>query len=500
MDDRLNILIIEDKPSDVELEMQILERSGIKAEHRVVEDEESFLSAVEKDMPDIIISDYVLPSFDGIRALELVRERGIQCPFIIVTGSVGEEVAVQCLKAGAWDYVLKDHLVRLPSAVRSGIEKRKRDLEREEERKNNIKQLEYVKELQAAVVSIAKHSAVSSGDLTAFAPFLTETAGNALNVSRVGLWVLEPGGEQIRCVDLYQKDIGRHSEGDVLYLENYPAYFEALKVGRVIESEDVYNDPRTLEFKQTYLEPFGIRSLLDAVVRVSGEAAGVLCLEQTGTSRRWLMDEVLFAGEVADQVAQAFMNRQKKQREEEIRLKEEYYRNIFDDITDSLFVFDLDGRLVDVNRTACAVYGYRKEDLIGRKPLDLKPEGSGFGYDRVVEKIRATGKYSGEGIDVRKDGRRIHTEVRGVKLRYHDVERVLVVVRDVSERVLADRELKKAFSELKMFKDLTVGRENRMVELKKEVNGLARELGREPVYDVSFRDLRHSGEYGEEGV
>ncbi|MBD3295745.1 MAG: response regulator, partial [Candidatus Omnitrophica bacterium] len=106
MDDKLNVLIIEDKPSDVQLELEMLARNGIEFEHRVVEDEQAFLDAVERDMPDIIISDYVLPSFDGIRALELVRECGIVCPFIIVTGSVGEEVAVQCLKAGAWDYVL----------------------------------------------------------------------------------------------------------------------------------------------------------------------------------------------------------------------------------------------------------------------------------------------------------------------------------------------------------------------------------------------------------
>src|SRR5580658_130060 len=120
----LHVLIAEDNLDDAKLVVRELRRAGFEPEWHRVEDEEGFLAGLDRS-PDLILSDYSMPEFDGLRALELVRQRGLSIPFIIVSGTIGEEMAVAAMKKGASDYLLKDRLARLGSAVRHVLEQRK---------------------------------------------------------------------------------------------------------------------------------------------------------------------------------------------------------------------------------------------------------------------------------------------------------------------------------------------------------------------------------------
>src|SRR5262245_2135107 len=113
----VRVLMVEDVATDAELEIRELKRAGMRVEHRLVDREDAFLSALEQFMPDIIISDFSMPHFDGMAALALARENAPNVPFIFVSGTIGEEYAIRALKNGATDYVLKTNLVRLPAAV-----------------------------------------------------------------------------------------------------------------------------------------------------------------------------------------------------------------------------------------------------------------------------------------------------------------------------------------------------------------------------------------------
>ena len=123
MADPTRVLIVEDVPSDAELVERELRRSGLVFESRVVEDEEAFLGALAGFGPDVVLSDYSLPRFSGLDALRLLLERQPHLPLVMVTGSINEETAVECIKSGAADYVIKEHLGRLGTAVRSAIER-----------------------------------------------------------------------------------------------------------------------------------------------------------------------------------------------------------------------------------------------------------------------------------------------------------------------------------------------------------------------------------------
>src|SRR5260221_5579133 len=123
----LNILIVEDSPTDAELALAELHRAGFDPKWKRVETEADFLAEIKKS-PDIILSDYVMPEFSGLRAAELLRATGLDIPFILISGAVGEEAAVAAMQLGATDYLLKDRLVRLGSAVERALEeKRLRD-------------------------------------------------------------------------------------------------------------------------------------------------------------------------------------------------------------------------------------------------------------------------------------------------------------------------------------------------------------------------------------
>jgi diguanylate cyclase (GGDEF)-like protein/PAS domain S-box-containing protein len=113
----IRVLLTEDVASDAELEVRELRRAGLRVTHRVVETEESFVSALRDFAPDIILSDFSMPGFDGMSALAIARETTPDIPFIFVSGTIGEEYAIRALKSGATDYVLKTNLVRLPAAV-----------------------------------------------------------------------------------------------------------------------------------------------------------------------------------------------------------------------------------------------------------------------------------------------------------------------------------------------------------------------------------------------
>lgn len=116
----LNALIVEDNPADAELVVRELRRAGFDLSWEQVCTEEEFLVRI-KERPDIILSDYAMPQFSGLRALELLRDSGVEVPFIVVSGTIGEETAVAAMKLGAADYLLKDRLARLGSAVKHAI-------------------------------------------------------------------------------------------------------------------------------------------------------------------------------------------------------------------------------------------------------------------------------------------------------------------------------------------------------------------------------------------
>ena len=121
MEKELKILMVEDSEEDAGMLDYVLRKDKIAFTRIRVDTRKEFIEALGAFKPDLILSDHALPQFNSIEALKIVHEIKSNAPFIIVTGTVSEEFAVNCLKKGANDYILKTNLSRLPSAIRHAI-------------------------------------------------------------------------------------------------------------------------------------------------------------------------------------------------------------------------------------------------------------------------------------------------------------------------------------------------------------------------------------------
>lgn len=185
----VRILIVEDCASDAELAAREIRRAGLAIDTRVVETAETFLAALATFKPDLILSDYRLPHFDGMAALRLAQEHAPNVPVLISTGSMNEEIAVACMKAGAWDYILKENLTRLGLAVRAALE-RKRDLVEKARAERSLAESERrYRKLSAHLQQMRE------GERTVIAREIHDELGQSLTALKIDLSLLRPVAE-----------------------------------------------------------------------------------------------------------------------------------------------------------------------------------------------------------------------------------------------------------------------------------------------------------------
>ena len=156
MSNPLRVLIVEDSENDSLLLVRDLRRGGFEPEFERVCTAEAMASALGNQKWDLIISDYTMPDFSGIAALEILKQSALDIPFIVVSGSIGEDVAVAAMKAGAHDYLMKGNLRRLISAIERELreaEVRSQRRRAEEEVKRNLERIKILHEIDLAIIS-----------------------------------------------------------------------------------------------------------------------------------------------------------------------------------------------------------------------------------------------------------------------------------------------------------------------------------------------------------
>ncbi len=157
---KIKILLLEDNPGDAWQISYILKQQHLESEFKVVDNRDSYLEELTQSPPDIILSDHYLPAFSSSEALDMVKDLGLNIPFILVTGAVSEEFAVSIMKNGAADYILKDRLHRLPSSILSVLQKSATErLHKEAElkiRENEKKYTSLIKHLPANIALLNK--------------------------------------------------------------------------------------------------------------------------------------------------------------------------------------------------------------------------------------------------------------------------------------------------------------------------------------------------------
>jgi PAS domain S-box-containing protein len=156
MSEPLNVLLLEDEPNDTELVLRALRQAGFQPEWHRVDTEQAFRDKLNAGL-DIILSDYEMPLFNAPQALDLLKQSGIDIPFIIISGTIGEDVAVEMMRKGATDYLLKDRLARLGISVRQALEQGRW---RRERNKASAALMESKRFLQSTLNALTSHIAI----------------------------------------------------------------------------------------------------------------------------------------------------------------------------------------------------------------------------------------------------------------------------------------------------------------------------------------------------
>ena len=171
---------------------------------------------------------------------------------------------------------------------------------------------ERIERQHAVVAAIAVSPELISGDIQPLVLRIDKLSSAALGVERAGVWLFDGTGDELRCLDLYERSADRHSGGAVLRQHEYEHEFEALRTARYVDAHDPLTDPRTTGYVEGYLKPLHITSMLDAVIRRSGHNLGVICFEHVDQAHHWEADEVSFACQLADQLAIALTNQERQ--------------------------------------------------------------------------------------------------------------------------------------------------------------------------------------------
>ena len=175
-----------------------------------------------------------------------------------------------------------------------------------------------MREFNAELDRLMRERFYSSKTTQEFLVEAARTACRVLEVQRISVWTYVQNKQAIRCECLFDGENQPDGEGMLLYKKDFPSYFKAISMSRIVSAKQAQTDPRTSEFTETYLKPLNIHSMLDAHIPSSTEVRGVVCCESVGQSRAWTSDESAFTASLAELVGLALERAERSKTQEQL--------------------------------------------------------------------------------------------------------------------------------------------------------------------------------------
>jgi PAS domain S-box-containing protein len=406
----LTVLLVEDRASDAELIVAALRRSGLQVTWSRVDTETAYIGSLDS-APDLVLADYRLPQFDALRALGHLTERGLDIPFIVVSGTIGDEEAAALIKAGAADYLLKDRLGRLGTAVRAALTTRAllRQRQRDEEA------LRESAELTRLVLSNALDAVITIDD-----------RGRILSWNPQAERVFGWSGEDVHGRLLSETIVpAQYREAHERGLEHFRATGEGPALGRRLELSALRRDGSEFPIELT-----------------------ITALRAQGATR--------FSAFVRDTTERSRAEGARRESEASFRL-------LFASNPLPMWVFDVATLyFLEVNGAAVAQYGYAREEFLRMRVSDIRPPEDLLRFERIVAELAAGAqdtvvRHAGTGRHRFKDGRIREVDVVSHSIVFGGRRAALVVVYDVTELRAAERSLAKSNERLQILHEIDRG-------------------------------------------
>lgn len=454
----LKLLLVEDDPLDAELNILNLESEGFQCDWQRVQIEKALTAALQKERYDLLLIDYNLPGFDGLKALHIVEQQHLNIPVIFVTGNLQTELAIKSIKAGAFDFVHKDRLARLGSSVRRAL--REFALRRaNDEKKAELDMFRKLNEAANAGASLfvlsnilvnALQSALGCAEV---AVYLRSREENSLTVYNplhdverlqkiekiIGVSIPEVNvslaEENIFSGTIRQKTVSiLDSRKDIAAL--YQLYLEAANFPEKTKQQIRESLPRLMDFLK-------IEKILLFPLITGEQAIGLLELSYKSSETGEDLERV---NDMLGQITAIFARRRT---EEELGKLHEQQKMILDSAAEGIMGMDMEGNHIFVNPAAAQMLGYEVSELLSEKnhiAYHLDSVGDGkihidqcHIYSHDEGKVRGAREY--ETDFVRKDGTVFPISYTSSKIiKNGEAVGMVLAFRDISEQVENTRE------------------------------------------------------------
>ena len=432
---------MEDSENDALLLLRELKKGGYEPDYERVQTPEAMEKALAGSSWDLVVSDYRLPRFGAPEALALFRESDLEAPFVVVSGKVGEETAVEVMKAGANDFLTKDNLARLCATVERGLAEA-------EERRHAGEELRRRDAILEAVRFAAEHFLSDPSDRERSMEEVLERLGQATETSRVyvfqnhvgedgGLWNLQlhkwvapgiPPGVPADSSGNLILDFPYRDDGCGRWTD-FGRWEEVLGRG-----EPMYGNTRDFpESEKPFLvETLGIKSMILVPIFVEEQWWGFIGFDDCVREREWSVAEIDALKAAASTLGAAL---QRQVVEEELRSSETRYRAVIEQATDGIYLLDATTRrVVETNPSFGRMLGYAADELLGTEVYEFVAHPRENVDATIGQTLEQRRRVVGERTYRRKDGSLLDVEVGVSVISLDGRDVICTIVRDVTER------------------------------------------------------------------
>jgi PAS domain S-box-containing protein len=423
----LKVLVADDSTEDAELLLRELKRSGFEVvEWQRVETEADYRARLAENF-DLVLSDFRMPQFSGFRALEILKESNLEIPFILVSGTIGEDMAVEAMKLGAADYLLKDRLGRLGTAVNQAFQANRMRAER---RKAEQAQHASEKLFRSTLENLMEGCQIVSRDWRYL--YLNEIAA----------------GHGQRTVE---ELVGRTMH------EAFPG-IEHTKMFSLLRESMSDGKPRQMENQFTYKS--GASAWFHLFVQPVPDGLFILSLDITA----------------------------RKQAEEGLRASNAQFRDMLENVQLIALTLDTTGKLTFCNDYLLKLTGWERREVMGRDVFTVFLPESDAKTARIFRDGMNTGSFPAHHENPIRTREGWLRDIAWSNTALRDangiVQGMASIGEDITERKQAAEKIKAQIDELRRWHEVTVGREDRILSLKAEVNQLLAEQNKPPRYSA----------------